>query len=422
MGLFNNKNTGGIMDIIRCDEQEYLVHKWSPSGVANTTKRENSIRYGSKLRVKEGELAVFVYKQKDGTVQDYLMGPFDATIKTGNFPVLSSIVGLAFDGNSPFQAEIYFINLSGNIQLKFGVPYFDIYDVRFSDLGIPCTVRGTLTFNLTDYLNFIKLNRLIDFNLDDFKKQIKDFLNRKIKSVVLSIPSDDKIQVMQMERKIDDISAILKSKLTSELSEDFGINLKRIDIGTIELDKTHPHYQQLKKATADQQTKFVEAQTDISITNLEELMRIQRKDTELQVEGKNFTVHQLNQQTDVLRAAAESMGQMGNLGNGGGLNPAGLMTGLAMGGIVGNQMGGMMNKISQVPPSAPPSLLYHIALNGQQGGGPHSLEQLKELAKNGQFTSAHHVWSEGMANWDLASNVQTLQAVFANTPPPPPIA
>jgi hypothetical protein len=37
-----------------------------------------------------------VYKQKDGAMQDFIEGPFDDTIKTANFPVLSSIVGLAF--------------------------------------------------------------------------------------------------------------------------------------------------------------------------------------------------------------------------------------------------------------------------------------------------------------------------------------
>lgn len=419
MGFFSNKSEGGLMDVIRCDEQEYLVHKWRPSGAANSTNKENAIRFGSSLRVKDGELAVFVYQQKDGTLQDFIMGPYDGTIKTANFPILTNIIGSAFGGSSPFQAEIYFINLSGNVQIKFGIPYFDIYDPRFVDLGVPCAVRGTLTFNLTDYKNFIKLNRLINFELDDFKNQIKDFFIRKAKSVILSVPSENNLPVMQIERKIDEICNIVQSRLKTELEEDFGINLKRLDIGTIELDKEHPHYQQLKRNTADQQTKFAEAQTDISITNLSETMRIGRKDTEMQVEGKNFNVHQLNQQTDVLKTAAGSLGDMGNIGNGGGLNPAGLMTGMMMGGALGNQMGGMMNKMNQTPPPPPPSILYHIALNGQQGGS-FPFEQLQQFAKTGQFTKEHHVWKEGMAAWDLASNLPELSQVFAVVPPPPP--
>ena len=53
MGLFSNKKEGGLMDVIRCDEQEYLVWKWRPSGEANSTHKENAIRYGSSLRVKD---------------------------------------------------------------------------------------------------------------------------------------------------------------------------------------------------------------------------------------------------------------------------------------------------------------------------------------------------------------------------------
>ena len=42
MGLFGfgKKNEGGLMDVIRCDEQEYLVWKWRPSGDANSTKKD----------------------------------------------------------------------------------------------------------------------------------------------------------------------------------------------------------------------------------------------------------------------------------------------------------------------------------------------------------------------------------------------
>ena len=126
MGLFDrNKRTGGFMDEIRCDESSYLIWKWHPSGVQlGEGNRENSIRWGSSLRVKDGEVAVFVYKQKDGTMQDFIVGPYDQIIKTANFPVLASIVGLAYEGGTPFQAEVYFINLAQIIQVKFGVPLF----------------------------------------------------------------------------------------------------------------------------------------------------------------------------------------------------------------------------------------------------------------------------------------------------------
>ena len=105
MGIFN-KNEGGLMDVIRCDEQDYLIWKWKPfSNTSNQTNKENSIRWGSSLRVKDGSVAVFVYKQKDGTLQDYIEGPFDEIINTKNLPIITNIIGLAYDGKSPFQAD-----------------------------------------------------------------------------------------------------------------------------------------------------------------------------------------------------------------------------------------------------------------------------------------------------------------------------
>ena len=58
MALFNRSNRkGGFMDEIRCDEPSYLIWKWHPSGLqAGTGNRESSIRWGSSLRVKDGEV------------------------------------------------------------------------------------------------------------------------------------------------------------------------------------------------------------------------------------------------------------------------------------------------------------------------------------------------------------------------------
>lgn len=105
--LFGKNKQGGFMDEIRCDEPSYLIWKWHPVGSQQgDNKRENAIRWGSSLRVKDGEVAVFVYKQKDGSMQDFIVGPFDQTIRTANFPVLASIVGLAYDAGTPFQAVV----------------------------------------------------------------------------------------------------------------------------------------------------------------------------------------------------------------------------------------------------------------------------------------------------------------------------
>lgn len=450
MGIFGKGKGSGLMNVIRCDEQEYIVWKWRPEGQdVNSTSRENSIRYGSSLRVKDGELAVFVYKQDDGTLQDYIVGPYDSTIKTANFPVLSSIVGLAFGGESPFQAEVYYINLAGNNQLRFSVPYFDVFDPRLPDHGIPMAVRGIITFNITDYKGFIKLNRLVNFDHDQFLGQIRGALSKYVKAVVMNVPQEMGIPVAQMERQILSINEKVEGYLKPRIENDFGVNLKGLDISSLEIDKDSPYYEELRQLTAGNTARSMNAQTDLSIknmqdtqrinlANMEETMRIQREEAQraqrLQTETNFMGAHSLDQQTEVLKTGAKSLGQMGNMDagsqGGGGMNPAGMMTGMMMGGAMGQQMAGMMQNMGQqmqgamnTPPPLP-NVQYHVSMNGAQAG-PFNMQQLKQMVQNGQLTKQTYVWKQGMANWDLAGNVQELALLFTpstpgSMPPPPP--
>ncbi|MBQ4632690.1 MAG: SPFH domain-containing protein [Prevotella sp.] len=446
MGLFGRGKSGGLMNVIRCDQQDYLVWKWRPENQeVNSTSRENAIRYGSSLRVKDGEVAVFVYKQQNGTCQDFIEGPYDDTIKTDNFPVLSSIVGLAFGGESPFQAEIYFINLAGNNQIRFGIPYFDVFDPRFPDHGIPMSARGTLTFNVTDYKGFIKLNRLINFELEDFKKQVKDAISKYIKAVVMNVPSDMGIPAVQMERRILDINETVYNYLKPRMENDFGVNLKALDLGSLEIDKESPYYEELRQLTAGNTARTMNAQTDVNIQNLQdtqainaqnmaETLRIQREESQraqqLQTQTNFMGTHAMNLQADVLKTGAQSLGTMGTLdGGSGGVNPAGMMTGMMMGGAMGQQMAGMMNGMGQqmqqamnTPPPIP-NVQYHISVNGAQSG-PYNMQQLAQLAQNGQVTMQTYVWKQGMPGWELAGNIVELQVLFMppaqSVPPPPP--
>lgn len=443
MGIFGfGKKEGGLMDVIRCDEQEYLVWKWRPKGAdVNSTSRENSIRYGSSLRVKDGEVAVFVYKQKDGTLQDFIEGPYDDTLKTANFPVLANIVGAAWGGSSPFQAEVYFINLAGNVQIRFAVPYFDVFDPRFLDFAVPVAVRGSIMFNITDYKAFIKLQRLINFDLEAFKKQVKDAVVKYVKGFVTNAPSQYGIPVLQLERKVLEVNELIQQKLSPIFKDDFGVNLKRLDISAIDPDKESEGYMELRNVTADQQRRTINAQTDVGIKNLNatqainaenmaETLRIQREEAQraqrLQTETNFIGAHALDQQTDVLKTGAANLGQMGNMGGGGGMNPAGIMTGMMMGGALGGQMAGMMNQMGNAmqgqmnTPPPIPTVAYMIAVNGAQSG-PFNIQQLQQLVQQGQVNTNTYVWKQGMANWELAGNVQELKSLFvANTPPPIP--
>ncbi len=455
MGLFNKNNrTGGFMDEIRCDEPSYLIWKWHPAGVqAGAGNRENAIRWGSSLRVKYGEVAVFVYKQENGTMQDFIVGPFDQIIKTNNFPVLASIVGLAYEGGTPFQAEVYFINLARIIQVKFGVPFFDVYDPRFMDFGVPVAVRGTVSFGISDYREFIKLHRLSNFNLDDFQRQIRDAVSRYVKNAVANAPATHNIPVVQIENKTAQINGIVEHDLGERLKETFGVVVSGVDIGAIEIDKSSQGYRQLMsvtrdisgamaKAEAEAKIKDIAEKQRIEAENYEETLRIQREEGQyaqhMHTRTANFGAYQVEKQAEVGVAGANALGQMGangagdvNIGcgsDGTGFNMAAMMTSMAVGGVVGQNIAGAMNNMmggmgqsvypNMTPPPIP-TVVYHVAINGQVSG-PFEMSVLTQMVASGRFTADTLVWKNGMAQWEKAGTVGELKGLFANSVPPVP--
>ena len=452
MGLFDKNRENAVLDVIRCDEPSYLIWKWHPTGLQKENNgRENAIRWGSSLRVKDGEVAVFVYKQKDSSLQDFIVGPFDQIIKTANFPVLADIVGLAYDGNTPFQAEVYFINLARIIQVKFGVPYFDVYDPRFADFGVPIAVRGTISFSIDDYREFIKLHRLSSFNLDDFQQQIRDAVSRYVKDVVANAPAAHNIPLVQIESKTAQLNDVLEYDLGERLKDTFGVVASGIDIGVIEIDKSSEGYRQLMAVTKDVATATVKAETEAKVKDIaakqrieaehyEETLRIQREEGQYaqhkQTQSANIGAFQVEKQAEVGVAGANALGQMGangagsiDLGGGGtGFNPVAMMAGMAVGGAVGQNMAGTMNSmmagINQMPqagttPPPIPVMAYNVVINGQ-ATGPFDLNTLQQMIIAGQLSSNSLVWKAGMSEWVRAESVDELKSLFNTAMPPIP--
>ena len=439
MGLFGKAKAGGFMDEIRCDESSYLIWKWHPiNSQPGYNTRENAIRWGSSLRVKDGEVAVFVYRQSNGVMQDFIVGPFDQAIETKNLPVLANIIGLAYDGGTPFQAEIYFINLAQIIQVKFGVPFFDIYDPRFVDFGVPVAVRGTVTFRINDYKEFIKLHRLTYFDINDFQTQIRDAVARYVKDIVANAPAVHDIPVVQIETKLAQINDSVEFDVSERLKEDFGVWVSGVDINSIEIDKNSDGYQQLMSVTRNITAEKAQAEKEDYI----ERLRIQREEGQYaqhkSTQSANIGAFQIEKQAEVGIAGAEALGQMGqngasgvNLGDGGtGFNPVAMMAGMAVGGAIGQNIvgaiNGNMNDSSQsangniqIPPPIP-GISYHVAVNGN-ATGPYDINTIIQLINTHQITSETLLWSVGMEKWEKAKDINEISKLLETTPPKIPI-
>lgn len=447
MGLFEKKSRD-YMNQIRCDESNYLIWKWQPSNPDADPNRENAIRWGSSIRVKDGEAAILVYSQANGSYQDFIQGPYDGILETLNLPVLADLVGLVYNGGSPFQAEVYFVNLAHIIQVKFGVPYFDVYDPRFPDFGVPVAVRGTITFKIADIKDFVRLNRLRAFNVEDFQKQIRDTVSRYVKDRVANAPAVHNIPVIQIENKTSFINDEIEYDLETRLREDFGVAVSGIDIAAIEIKKDCDAYSQLLAVTKGVMASTIQAQTDVNIQQMKdkqradaehytETLRIQREEAQYaqrkQTQTSHFAAYQTEAQTQVGVAAAEAFGKAGtrgSLGQTGGLDPATMMAGMAIGGTIGQNLSKTMNGILNAPNSpieTPPPIpqttpvAYHIAIDGR-AAGPFTIPAMKQMVLNGTLSANSLVWKPGMLQWEAAETIPELNDVLnCESELPPPI-
>lgn len=355
-------------------------------------------------------------------------------------------------------------NLSKGSQLNFAIPYFDVFDPRLQDYGVPVSVHGAVVYATEDMDLFHSVNRNEGYSDETFKNKLRGQLTKFIKSVVSNAPSDAQIPVVQIERKIFEISELIQQRVTPQVEKLFGITIRSLDITGINVDKESRGYRELKALTADLEKERMMAQHNAQISNFNlnndlqqdmlkkqselnldamgrkqeldlggqeelqrmnlenqrETMRIQREEMQrasrLQTEQTFMGAHQANLNAGVLNNATDNginafrqqtMGGMNNMGQMGG---APQMPGQkGMGGAP--QMPGMGASVPQVQ--------YYIGINGQQYG-PCDWNKLQQLVQQGQLTQQSYVWKNGMAQWEFAGNVAELAPLFQGTAPQMP--
>lgn len=355
-------------------------------------------------------------------------------------------------------------NLSKGSQVNFAIPYFDVFDPRLQDYGVPVSVHGAVVYAIEDMDLFHSVNRNEGYSDETFKNKLRGQLTKFIKSVVVNAPIDAQIPVVQIERKIFEISELIQQRVTPQVEKLFGITIRSLDITGINVDKESRGYRELKALTADLEKERMMAQHNAQISNFNlnndlqqdmlkkqselnldamgrrqeldlggqeelqrmnlenqrETMRIQREEMQrasrLQTEQTFMGAHQANLNAGVLNNATDnginafrqqSMGGMNNMGQMGG---APQMPGQkGMGGAP--QMPGMGTAVPQVQ--------YFIGINGQQYG-PCDWNKLQQLVQQGQLTQQSYVWKNGMAQWEFAGNVAELAPLFQGTAPQMP--
>ena len=142
-------------------------------------------------------------------------------------------------------------NLAKGSQVKFTIPYFDVFDPRFENFAVPVAVHGMLVYAVDDIALFNSINKTQNINDDVFQQKLKGQLTKYVKGVVTNAPVDDQIPVLYLERKIMEISVLVQNYITPQVEKLFGINVRSIDITSILIDKQSRGYRELKAVTTD---------------------------------------------------------------------------------------------------------------------------------------------------------------------------
>ena len=350
-------------------------------------------------------------------------------------------------------------NLSKGSQVNFAIPFFDVFDPRLQDYGVPVSVHGTIVYSIEDMDLFHSVNKNEAFSDETFQQKLRGTVTKFVKGVVTNAPTDAQIPVVQLERKILEISNLIQQYVKPQVEQLFGITVRQLDITRMNIDKESRGYRELKALTADLERERVMAQhnaqisnfnlqndlnqeqlkmqstlnldamkrqqemqlggqeqiQDMNLENQRATMRIQREEmkraSRLQTAQTFLGAHQANLSAGVLNNATDNginaFRQQAQMGAAMGMGAAPQMPG--MGGAP--QMPGMQMK------QATPQVSYMVGVNGQQAG-PFDWNQLQQLVQQGQLTQQTYVWKQGMPNWAFAGQVQELQPLFMNAAPP----
>jgi len=373
-----DKLMGELVDIVEWldDTNDTLAYRFE--------RYQNEIKYGAKLVVREGQVAVFI---NEGQLAD-VFKPGTHELITQNMPILATLRGWKFGFNSPFKAEVYFCSTRKFTDLKWGTPGPAM--MRDKDFGVVrATAFGLYAIRVKDAGTFVKDLVGTDnrFTLAEISENLRGKIGLRIKEVMpeLGIP------VLDLEAKVTELGTRLKDRLSPEF-ETLGLELVEVQVQDIGLPE------EVEKAI-DKRGAMA------AIGNLQA-----------------YTQYET---ASAIRDAANNPGGAAGAG-------VGLGAGLAMGaqmvnamtggaGAGGMGLGGAPAAGAAVPPPVPGAVSFHVAVNGQQAG-PFDANTLAQQAASGQLTRASLVWKAGMAQWAKAGDVPELAALFANVPPPVPPA
>ena len=359
---------GEFIDVIHWtdDSRDTIVWRFEREG--------HAIKYGAKLTVREGQVAVFVH---EGQLAD-VFTPGLYILETNNMPVLTTLQHWHHGFASPFKSEVYFVSTVRFNDLKWGTR--NPIMLRDPEFG-PTRLRafGTYTIRVKDAARF--MTEIVgtdgDFTTDEIAFQIRNIIVQEASRALAA----SNIPVLDMAANTGDLGGVIAQAIAPTVAA-YGLEVPEFYIENISLPPA------------------VEAALD--------------KRTSMGIAGDLNRYAQFSAAEAMTAAAGQPGGAMG----------AGIGAGLGMGMAAQMAQAGPWGAVPQAappPPPPPPPVehVWHIAENGATHG-PYSKAALGRMAADGTLTRATMVWTAGQDGWKPAGEVVEIAQLFTVLPPPPP--
>jgi membrane protease subunit (stomatin/prohibitin family) len=199
---------------------------------------DKEIKNGAKLTVRESQAVVFL---NEGQLAD-VFAPGLHTLSTENIPLLSRLKGWKYGFNSPFKADVYFVNTRQFVNNKWGTPApVMMRDPEFGQVRI--RAFGTFDIQIRDFGTFFRqyAGSYETFNIFELQHELRDFIAPKFGEVL----AQENMSVKDVAGNLTELGKKVAPFLKPYFAH-FGIELMTFTISSVTLpEEVSAHYDKI---------------------------------------------------------------------------------------------------------------------------------------------------------------------------------
>lgn len=302
---------------------------------------------GTQLIVHESQEAVFFM---NGQALD-LFGPGRHTLESQNLPLVGKLFNRATGDKTPFHCEVYYINKTEQMAVKWGTDSKVEYVEPTYGFPIKIGASGEMSLLAEDSRKLLVkvVGTEQGITQAGLVQKFRMFLMTRVKTYLAQLIKAEKLNIFEIDEKLTEMSETLKTRLTPDFSE-YGVSLAQFFVTTIVKPEEDKQYQKFKELHFRQYADIAEAQLQQKVGVIHQQTQAQRMKIEAEaIAGKRVMegyTYQQERGYDVAERVAsnEAVGQMTNMGVGLGMMAGvGGTVGAAVGGVMQDTMGGVLN-------------------------------------------------------------------------------